>query len=254
MNSRQWLAYYQANKTNRPEPKWNSPSPIDPPIQQILARSLSHFQLGETGEGKALIGQARIQTPNDSVYHEALELFIAEEGEHARLLERLVLRFGGTTIKRHWTHALFRLIRQGAGFRFEIQVLLIAELVGAAYYRLLRARTRDLVLEDTCTLLLKDEKQHIDFHAAWLGHFLSRLLPLETEAWRVQFQTLFSIATLVAWIDHRAALAVSGSNRREFFNEARRECIRFLHELERNINLALVDASEKRPYLTAECA
>lgn len=232
MNSKHWLAYYQANNKNRPEPKWNMPSPLDRPLQQTLARSLSHFQLGETGGGNFLLARARAQVASDTAYYEALELFIAEEAEHARLLERLVLRFGGVTIDRHWTHALFRLVRHALGFQFEIQVLVIAELVGTAYYRLLQTRTRDSVLEETCALFLKDEAQHIAFHADWLGDSISRLLPLEAGAWRTQFQSLFFAAAQVAWIDHHAALSACGANRREFFNEARRECIRFLYQLE----------------------
>jgi hypothetical protein len=236
MNSRYWLAYYQQNRTNRPEPKWNSPSSLEPGVQRSLARSLSPFQLGETGEGTFLLDRACQEVSDDPVYLEALQFFIAEEGEHARLLERLVLRFGGATIRRHWTHSLFRLIRHGLGFRFEIQVLVIAELVGTAYYRLLRARTRDSVLDDTCELLLRDEAQHVEFHAQWLGEFLSRKLPLEVGAWRTQFQALFSAAATVAWIDHRDALFVARANRREFFRQARFECIQFLHQLELNTN------------------
>ena len=172
------------------------------------------------------------QVSDDPVYLDALQFFIAEEGEHARLLERLVIRFGGATISRHWTHGLFRLIRHALGFRFEIQVLLIAELVGTAYYRLIRARTTDSVLDDTCGLLLRDEAQHVEFHIQWLGSFLSRLLPLEVSVWRTQFQALFSAAVLVAWTDHGEALIASGSNRQEFFRDARLECVRFLHRLE----------------------
>ena len=172
------------------------------------------------------------QVSDDPVYLDALQFFIAEEGEHARLLERLVIRFGGATISRHWTHGLFRLIRHALGFRFEIQVLLIAELVGTAYYRLIRARTTDSVLDDTCGLLLRDEAQHVEFHIQWLGSFLSRLLPLEVSVWRTQFQALFSAAALVAWTDHGEALIASGSNRQEFFRDARLECVRFLHRLE----------------------
>jgi hypothetical protein len=233
MNSQQWLAYYQGNKRNRPEPKWNSPSSLDPEVQFVLARSLSHFQLGETGEGKFLLAGVRAEAPDDTAYHHALQLFIAEENEHARLLERLVRRFGGRIICRHWTHALFRLVRQAFGFKFEVQLLVIAELVGTAYYRLLRARTRDPVLDETCALLLADEACHIEFHAEWLGDFLSRLLPLESAIWCAQFQALFTAAAQVAWFDHRAALRASGANRREFFHEARQECIRFLRQLER---------------------
>lgn len=234
MNSQNWLSYYQENKQHRPEPKWNLPSSLESGKQHILARSLSHFQLGETGEGRFLMAEARAQAQDDVAYHQALGLFVAEEGEHARLLKRLVLRFGGHTIERHWTHALFRLARHALGFRFEIQLLVIAELVGTAYYRLLRARARDPVLEETCTLLLSDEARHIEFHADWLGDFQSRLLPLEGAVWRTQFQVLFALAAQVAWIDHRACLCASGSNRGEFFSEARRECIRFLRQLEWN--------------------
>jgi hypothetical protein len=232
MNSLQWLHYYQNNKLNRPEPKWNMPSPLEAGTQLVLAHSLSHFQLGETGEGKFLIAQARAQSPDDVVYHRALQLFIAEEGEHARLLERLVHRFGGRTIRQHWTHFLFRLVRRALGFKFEIQLLVIAELVGTAYYRLLHARTRDPVLEEACALILKDEAQHIDFHADWFGEFQSRLLPIERAGWTLQFQILFAAAAQVAWIDHRHCIGTIGANRGEFFREARRECIHFLRQLD----------------------
>jgi hypothetical protein len=234
MNSLQWLHYYQRNKNNRPEPKWNMPSSLDSNAQRVLARSLSHFQLGETGEGKFLLMQARAQAPEDVAYHQALELFVAEEGEHARLLQRLVHRFGGETIHRHWTHALFRLVRRALGLKFEIQLLVIAELVGTAYYRLLQARTRDPVLDEACALILKDEAQHVDFHADWFGDFQSRLLPLERAIWNAQFQMLFTAAAYIAWIDHRACLVRTGANRAEFFREAKRECIRFLRQLGEN--------------------
>jgi hypothetical protein len=242
MNSQQWLAYYEKNRSNRPEPKWNLPSSLDTNLQRMLARSLSHFQLGETGEGTFLLAQARAQMPDAAAYHEALRLFVAEEGEHARLLQRLVQRFGGKTIQRHWTHSLFRLVRHALGFKFEIQLLVIAELVGTAYYRLLHARTRDPVLEDACTLILQDEAQHVDFHADWFGAFQSRLLPIERVAWVIQFQILFACAAQVAWVDHKSCLAAAGANRQEFFREARRECIRFLTQLERSSSAAFADS------------
>ena len=245
MNSQQWLIYFQDNRLNRSEPKWNSPSPLDRYVQCVLAHSLSHFQLGETGEGSFLMAHAQLQLPEETAYHEALRLFVAEENEHARLLERLVERFGGTTIQRHWTQLLFRVVRRAFGFKFEIQALVIAELVGTAYYRLLHLRARDAVLEDTCALILRDEARHIDFHAEWLGDFQSRLLPLERAMWTAQFQILFAGAAQIAWTDHRHCLHLMGSSRCEFFGEARRECIRFLKQLESNAN-TLADALTRR--------
>jgi hypothetical protein len=187
--------------------------------------------------------------PDDAAYHEALRLFVGEEGEHARLLERLVRRFGGHIVRRHWTHALFRLVRHALGFKFEIQLLVTAELVGTAYYRLLHARTPDPVLEEACTLILQDEARHVDFHADWFGSFQSRLLPLEREIWNAQFQTLFAAAAYVAWADHCKCLTMIGSNRGEFFREARRECVRFLKQLQKNSERG----SEKRSGEIAVC-
>ena len=231
MNSQQWLSYYQNNRISRPEPAWSTPSPLGRELQCLLGHSLSHFQLGETGGGTFLINQVRKQIPDDVCYHQALQLFVNEEGEHARLLERLVCRFGGKTIRKHWTHTLFRLVRHAFGFKFEIQLLVIAELVGTAYYRLLQARTRDPVLDQTCNLILRDERNHVDFHADWFGEFQAELLPLERAIWNGQFQLLFAAAANVAWIDHSKCLIATGSSRREFFREARGECIRFLQRL-----------------------
>jgi hypothetical protein len=231
MNTHQWLEHFQQNAINRNDPQWDVPSPLCRQSRQLLARSLSHFQLGESGEGGFLLRQAREQFPDDIVYPQALALFVAEEKEHARLLANLVERFGGTLIRRHWTHSLFRLARRALGVRFEIQVLVIAELVGTAYYRLLHRRSRDPVLEEVCALVLRDEASHVAFHADWLGEFQKRLLPLERAVWAAQFQVLFTIAAQVAWLDHRAALVSFGARRAEFFREARRECIQFLEQV-----------------------
>jgi len=208
------------------------PSPLDPKTKEALAHSLSHFQLGESGGGNFLLAQAQKQALDDPSYHEALELFILEEKAHARLLEQLVHHFGGGTIKRHWTHALFRMARRALGLNFELQVLVIAELVGTAYYRLLHRRSRDPVLEQACDRILRDETRHIDFHAEWLGDFQWRLLPIERATWSAQFQLLFGLAAQVAWMDHRSCLSALGVKRSEFFREARAECIHFLKQLD----------------------
>lgn len=233
MNSNAWLHHYQNNPANWTDPEWHVSSPLDPKTKRVLALSLSHFQLGESGEGNFLFAQARKQAPDDVAYHEALKLFVAEEQAHARLLEQLVQYFGGGIIKRHWTHTLFRLGRRALGLNFELQVLVIAELVGTAYYRLLHARARDPVLKQACDRILRDEARHIDFHAEWLGDLQGRLLRLERATWSAQFQILFNVAVQVAWMDHRACLGSIGAKRREFFREARCECIHFLKQLER---------------------
>lgn len=234
MNSTEWLNYYRQNFRNRTEPEWDVPSPVALSTQRALAHSLAHFQLGESGDGNFLLARAAREVPDDAHYHEALVLFVAEEQEHARLLSHLVHRFGGQTIRRHWTHSLFRCVRRALGLNFELQVLVIAELVGTAYYRLLRARSPDPVLQQVCDQILRDETGHIYFHADWLGTSQLCFLPLERQPWRARFQILFALATRIAWFDHRCCLESVGVNRNAFFREARRECMHFFLRLERD--------------------
>ncbi len=231
MNSLAWLRYFEANRRNFIEPAWSTPSPLTTELRVRLARSLSHFQLGESGGGSHLFNKAAQQMKDDDAYRRALEFFIAEEAEHARLPKGLVAYFGGRLIKRHWTHLLFRTARRALGLNFEVQVLLIAELVGSAYYRMLERRARDLILDQVCGRILADEAQHVAFHFERLRDIHAALLPAERAGWTLQFQLLFSTALHVAWLDHRDALVAIGTPRREFFGVARAECIGFLDAL-----------------------
>lgn len=228
MNAASWFRYFEANRQNFIEPDWDAPFALTMAQRARLARSLSHFQLGESGGGSHLFGKAGQE---NETYRAALRLFVAEEAEHARLLQGLVIRFGGRLIKRHWTHLLFRAARRALGLNFEIQVLLIAELVGTAYYRMLKRRARDPILDQVCTRILADEAQHVAFHLDRLRDIHAALLPAERAAWSLQFQFLFTAALLVAWIDHRDALGAIGTKRPEFYAEARKECIGFLDGL-----------------------
>jgi len=233
MNSKYWLRHFQKNRLDRPEPDWETP-PLPVTItSRLLARSLSHFQLGESGDGRCLLTDARYRYADDPDYCAALALFIAEEQEHARLLGRLLPRLGGAPISRHWTHGLFRVIRQALGVNFELQVLVIAELAGTGYYRLLQRHAADPVLVQLCDLVLADERHHVDFHAERFAANHAEWLPIERGAWAAQFQALFLAAVGVVWLDHGNALRSLGCTRRDFLREARRECIRFFGQLSR---------------------
>lgn len=232
MDSAFWLRHFEHNRRHRPEPQWHQACDEDPATAMALSRSLSHFQLGESGEGTFLLAEARRSFPDDPDYVDALALFVGEEQEHARLLERLVARFGGTLVTRHWTHRCFRLLRRALGVELEIQTLVIAELIGLAYYRLLRAGTGDGVLVQVCELMVRDEVHHLDFHAQRMAARQAHWLPAERALWAVQFQLLFLVAVQAAWVDHRRALTAIGAGRRRFFRQARLEGAAFLMTLQ----------------------
>jgi hypothetical protein len=221
-DSTAWLSYFEDNRLHRPEPDWPRPTPFPAPAAATLARSLAHFQLGESGEGTVLLATARHAWPDDLDYVAALALFVAEEQEHARLLEHLVARLGGSLVTRHWTHRCFRMLRRALGVGFEIQTLVIAEIIGTAYYRLLRS-TGDAVVRQVCELMLRDEIPHLRFHAdrVVIGQLGWR--PVRRALWTAQFRLLFRAVVTAAWIDHRSALLALGVSRRLFTTEARSE-------------------------------
>jgi hypothetical protein len=230
MNSKRWLRYFENNRLDRPEPNWDRPASDPAAAQRELARSLGHFHVGESGEGTFLLAQARrfVAATGDADYYHALSLFIREEQEHARLLLLAVERFGARVPTGHWTQSLFRMCRRTFGLHFELQVLVIAEIVGSAYYRVLAARTNDDVLRSMCDLILRDEAAHVAFHAERIGEWHRTLLPAERSLCWLQFQTLFAAAATVAWLDHGACLTALGSTRAEFKSICREVCIRFI--------------------------
>jgi hypothetical protein len=226
-DSSAWLDYFERNRLDRPEPDWDRPTPFPLAVAARLARSLAHFQLGESGEGSTLLAAARRAWVDDADYIGALALFVAEEQEHARLLEQQVIRLGGTLVTKHWSHRWFRRVRRALGVRFEIQTLVVAETVGTAYYRLLRS-TGDAVLRQMCELMLRDEAPHLRFHADRVAIEQLRWSPLRRALWTAQFRSLLRVALIAAWIDHRSALLAVGIVRRLFTTEVCDEARRWL--------------------------
>jgi hypothetical protein len=221
-DSSAWLDYFERNRLERPEPHWDCPTPFPPAVTVPLARSLAHFQLGESGDGAILLNEAPRTWADDPDYVAALALFVAEEQEHARLLARQVIRLGGTLVTRHWTQDWFRRVLRALGVHFEIQTLLVAEIIGTAYYRLLRS-TGDTVLRQMCELMLRDEGPHLRFHADRIVIEQLHWSPLIRALWTAQFRLLLRVAVIAAWLDHRPSLRTVGIDRRLFSNQARAE-------------------------------
>ena len=219
-----------------PNPSGASPA-CCPKIRDALAVSLSHFQLGETGGGTFLLGQAAKNTSSDDLA--ALTLFVREENEHARLLASMVHRLGGKLVQRHWTHRLFKLARRAGGFHFEIQMMLTAEIIGTAYYELLHATVEDGPIRQAIGLMLRDEAGHVAFHTDRMKTLWSEWLPFERTVWQGQFQALLLVALRAAWLDHGSCLRTLGCTWEDFDQRARRTAIAFLDGLHRETSALL---------------
>ncbi len=192
---------------------------VERPGRAALARSIERFELGESGDGERLRRLAA-QT-GDAAYARAIELFVAEEGQHAKWLGILRERFGGVRLESHWSDRAFVLLRHVGGLRREICVLLTAELIALTYYRVVAQAYDDPVLEAACERILLDERGHVAFHRATLSIEFARM-PAPARAAGVLSWRAFvaAVAAVVAW-DHREVLALAGVSRSEFSGEVR---------------------------------
>jgi len=234
MNHAKWIAYFKRNKLNRPEPDWLAPMSIAPHILAPVLRSVEQFRLGDGGGPASLIAYDRENfRGRTEEMREIVDLWFAEEAEHARLLGGAVRRFGGRIITSHWSFTAFCLCRRVLGVRFELQVLTLTELVSTAYYRMLRAHSPDGPLAAMCELILRDEAGHVAFQrdrisdTGWPKPGLRGLL------WRLQFLILGYAAGTMLWINHAPCLKAIGGTRDEFYGEITRQLTRFIRSLRR---------------------
>ena len=165
MNHSKWIKHFTRNRQNRPEPDWAAPVEIPPAMLAPMLRSIEQFRLGDGGGPASLIAHDAEQFRGRTrELRTIVDLWFAEEAEHARLLGCAVRRFGGRIY--YVTLELHRVLSlpARAGRAFELQVLTLTELVSTAYYRLLRNHSPDGPLAAMCELILRDEAGHVAFH------------------------------------------------------------------------------------------
>ena len=115
--------------------------------------------------------------------------------------------------------------------RFELQVLLLTELVSTAYYRVLRRHSPDAPLAAMCGLILRDEAGHVAFHRDRLAGTGRSPLGPSGALWQVQFWLCGCAAASVLWTSHGRCLTAIGGSRAEYFHEVRWELRRFILSL-----------------------
>ncbi len=210
----EWLAYFRQNRLDRMPVAWDVPVDVPVPVRGAVAKSLARFQLGESSDGRRLWRLAG--RTGDDAYAQAIELFIGEEQEHARLLGCVLDRLEAPRLRRHWSDWLFRRCRHTLGLYEEIAVLLMAEIVALKYYSVVWNGTGDTAIQRVCEQVLHDEKFHVRFHCEHLHRRITRM----PAAVAVGLTAMFAGASaLVAW-DHRDALVALGSSPEDFLADS----------------------------------
>ena len=245
MNYAKWIAHFARNRKNRTEPDWSAPIAVPQEVFAPFLRSLEQFRLGDGGGPASLIAHDAEKFRSSTPEMQALvDAWFAEEAEHARLLGCAVDRLGGRRITSHWSFTAFCLCRRALGVRFELQVLLLTELVSTAYYRVLRKHSPDAPVAAMCGLILRDEAGHVTFHRDRLAAEGRSPLGLGGALWQAQFWLCGHAAATMLWVNHGPCLDAIGGSRAEYFREVRLELRRFVVSLCRAVELT---ANRRRP-------
>ena len=210
-----WLEYFEYNRAHRREIPWASPPQFDSRMVRPLIRSLQRFQVGESGDGHHLRKQAA--RTGDENYIAAIDLFIKEEQEHARLMARILENLKAPLLDHHWSDACFILLRRCFGLHHELLVLLIPEMIAKRYFRALRDGTHDPVLQTVCAQIMEDEEGHVAFHADYLQNALAHLSLPGRVLLRAVWRLVFRLACLVVLVDHRGVLSAAGVSAGSFW-------------------------------------
>lgn len=255
MNHAKWIEHFRQNKQNRPEPDWNAPVNIPPAVLTPMLRSIEEFRLGDGGGPASLIAyDADGFRSSTAEMRTVVDLWFAEEAEHARLLGCAVQRFGGRIITSHWSFTAFCLCRRILGVRFELQVLTLTELVSTAYYRMLRKHSPDGPLAAMCELILHDEAGHVAFQRDRLASAGCPKPGLRGWLWRIQFLVCGYAAATVLWASHAPCLKAIGGSRGEFYSEVTRQLTRFVRLLRRRQQMERNAALRAKPSIQFQAA
>jgi len=203
-----WQTYFENNRADRLEIAWDRELLIDPKLRHSLIRSLQRFQLGESGEGLHLRRKARVVS--EPSYEAAIDLFIKEENEHARLMALILHKLGAPLLRHHWSDGCFVLLRRLFGLHSEILVLLMPEMIAKRYFRALYDGFSDPTLRTVCSQILHDEQGHVAFHIHFLHREFRSMPVLVRAAVRALWRLVYRAACVAVLVDHRTILRGSG--------------------------------------------
>jgi hypothetical protein len=206
-----WLNYFEHNRDHRRAISWRDEINIASHVAKPFIRSLQRFQIGESGEGRHL--RAAASTTGDYAYIKAIDLFIKEEQEHARLMSELLKRLGGPLLKSHWSDGCFILLRRLFRLNEELMVLLTPEIIAKRYFRVAHDAVDDASVKAVCAQILHDEEGHVAFHIDYLRRAFANYSVVRRALLRAAWRVLFRLSALVVILDHRSFLNACSTSR-----------------------------------------
>jgi len=225
-----WCAHFE-RRAGRPLPDLAGLGEEVPPAwRAALVWSLARFQLGEShGSGVVSEIHACSLRSIDDHYRAALALFVEEEHRHGEILARIIDALGGRRLTRTWTDDLFRLGRNLLGVRLKMLVLLVAEVIGDAFYSSLAGPLPDGKLRNALEEIIADERHHLQFHCQFLRGEIRNAFALTLL--RLLWWPLAGLANAVVLYDHRKTLRTANRSRFTLV----RNVLRLVREVDRRL-------------------
>jgi hypothetical protein len=219
-----WYWHFREKRDGACALPWGDPNLLCTAECRLLARSVQQFQLGEWARGRGLVRRASLHPvlSTDPWFLPSLELFIAEEQYHSRMLGRFLDHEKIPRLGSHWLDSTFRRLRKLGGLEVCAMVLVTAEVLAVPFYQALRDATRSHLLRSICMRILRDEVAHLHYQALTLG--LVRR-PLHDKARAIRFfchSMLFHCTALLLWQQHHTVFRAAGWDFRRFWNQAHR--------------------------------
>jgi hypothetical protein len=212
-----WLHYFEHNRANRLPVPWENGIKIEPHLREPLIRSLQKFQLGESGEGRKLKRHAA--KTGDAVYAAAIDLFIKEEQEHARLMANILRGLNAPLLTGHWSDRCFIFMRQLFGLHQELMVLLLPEMIAKCYFRALHDGSNDPVLRAVFAQIANDEDGHLAFHIEYLRRAFKNMSFTKKIFALIIWRIIFRATCAVVMFDHWKILRAVGMTPRQFWDD-----------------------------------
>jgi len=199
-----WLDYFQRNRRERLNIPWHLPLEVNEPLRRPLIHSLQRFQIGESGEGRHL--RANAAATGDTEYAAAIDLFIAEEQEHARLMAAILRRLQAPLLRKHWSDGCFIYLRHAPGLAMQLMILLLPEMIAKRHFRALYDGSSNPILQSVFAQICHDEEGHLNFHIDTLQRSFGAWPWWRRALLRAFWRILFRASCFVVMWDHRKVL------------------------------------------------
>ena len=214
--SQEWLSYFQGNAGREARLPFDRARETSLTTRQraALVRTLQRFHLGESGEGEYLKRFAA-QT-GDATYCQAIDLFVAEEQAHSRWFGILLRRLEASTLRAHWSDAVFTKVRRSGGLHFELVTFLTAEIVGQKFFAALGQNCPETVVAAVFAQVVRDESAHIAFHIGTLRRAFAGQDKRAQWLWYWKWKAMLAMAIALVCFDQKSAFREFGLSRPAF--------------------------------------